>query len=273
VTTPTFSLQGKVAVVTGAGANGGIGHAIALGYAGAGARLVVADVDVDGLARTADELAALGHRPVAVRCDIASPPDVEALFARVDAELGRVDVLVNVPFFFPRRVAPHEVSLEDFERSLSVNVTGYFLCTRAALLRMLAGGGGSIVNIGSQAAVTAIGRGAFPYATAKAAVHHMTRELAIEYASQNIRVNAILPAQVATPGLRRDLDDPRFRARVLPRILAGLPIGRLLEPEDIVGPAIFLASDAAVAVTGVLLPVDGGNLALNAGGSPGAPAR
>lgn len=267
-----FGLHGKIAVVTGAGANGGIGHAIALGYARAGARLAVADLDASGLAATAEELEALGQRPVAVRCDISSPPEVEALFDRVNAELGSVDVLVNVPFHFPRRVAPHEVSLEDWERTLAVNVTGYFLCTRAALVSMLAGGGGSIINIGSQAAVTAIGRGAFPYATAKAAVHHMTRELAIEYARRKIRVNALLPAQVATPGLRRDLDDPAFRERALPRMLAGLPIGRLLEPEDLVGPAIFLASDAAAAVTGVLLPVDGGNLALNAGGTPGAPA-
>ncbi len=265
---PSFTLRGKVAVVTGAGANGGIGHAIALGYARAGAHLVVGDVDEAGLARTADEIAALGARPAAVPCDIASPSDVETLFATVDAKFGRVDVLVNVPFFFPRRVAPHDVALEDWERTLSVNVTGYFLCSQAAIRRMLATGtGGAIVNIGSNAGVTALGRGAFPYGSAKAAVHQMTKELAVEYASRNIRVNAIVPAQVATPGLRRSLADARFRETVLPRILAGLPLGRLLEPEDVVGPAVFLASDAAAAVNGVLLPVDGGNLALNAGGS------
>lgn len=270
MTAPSFGLGGKVAVVTGAGANGGIGHAVALGYARVGARLAVADVDEAGLARTAEELAGLGAPPVAVRCDVSSPGDVEALFAEVDARLGRVDVLVNVPFFFPRRVPAHELALEDWERGLAVNVTGYFLCIRAALRRMLASGrGGAIVNVGSNAGVTALGRGAFAYGSAKAAVHQMTRELAVEYASRSVRVNAIVPAQVATPGLRRHLEDARFREAVLPRILAGLPLGRLLEPEDLVGPAVFLASDAAAAVTGVLLPVDGGNLALNAGGSHG----
>lgn len=250
---PSFTLRGKVAVVTGAGANGGIGHAIALGYARAGAGLVLGDVDEPSLARTADEVAALGARPAAVRCDISSPDDVEALFAAADAQHERVDVLVNVPFFFPRRVAPHEVALDDWARSLSVNLTGYFLCIQAALRRMLPAGGGAILNIGSNAGVTALGRGAFPYGAAKAAVHQMTRELAVEYAARNVRVNAIVPAQVATPGLRRDLEDARFREKVLPRILAGLPLGRLLEPEDVVGPAIFLASDAAAAVNGVLL--------------------
>ena len=263
-----FSLEQKVAVVTGAGANGGIGHAIALGCARAGARLVVSDIDEAGLSRTADEIAALGAPVLALHCDIANSAEVENLFAAVDQQFGRLDVLVNVPFYFPRRVAAHEVSVDDWQQMLSVNLTGYFLCIRAGLRRMLACGGGSIVNIGSNAGVSALGRGAFPYSTAKAAVHQMTKELAVEYASRKIRVNALIPAQVLTPGLQHHLNDARFREVVLPRILAGLPIGRLLCPDDMVGPAIFLASDAAQAVTGVLLPVDGGNLALNAGGTP-----
>ncbi len=262
-----FSLEGKIAAVTGAGANGGIGHAIALGYARAGARLIVSDIDEPGLATTADELAALGAPALALKCDIANPADVDNLFAAVDQHFGRLDVLVNVPFYFARRVAPHEISLDEWQQMLSVNLTGYFLCNRAALCRMLACGGGSIINIGSNAGVSALGRGAFPYSSAKAAVHQMTKELAVEYVGRNIRVNALVPAQVLTPGLQHHLNDPHFRDKVLPRMLAGLPIGRLLDPEDMVGPAIFLASDAAKAVTGVLLPVDGGNLALNAGGS------
>ena len=186
--------------------------------------------------------------------------------------MGRIDILVNVPFAFPRRSAPHEVALEDWERMFAVNVTGYFLCIRAGLKRMLAqGGGGSIINIGSNAGETALGRGAFPYSCTKSAVHQMTKELAVEYGAHGIRANAILPAQVATPGLQAHLQDRHFRDKVLPRILMGLPMGRLLSPEDIVGPAIFLASEAAGAVNGVLLPVDGGNLAMNAGGSHAAP--
>jgi len=263
-----FRLDGKVAIVTGAGANGGIGHAIALGYARAGARLAIGDIDEAGLEQTAQELAALGAPVLASRCDIAKSADVEDLFAAVDRQYGRLDVLVNVPFLFARRVVPHELSLDDWQQMLSVNLTGYFLCIRAALRRMMQCGGGSIINIGSNAGVSALGRGAFAYGSAKAAIHQMTKELAVEYAGRNIRVNALVPAQVVTPGLRHHLDDPHFHDTVLPRMLNGLPIGRLLEPEELVGPAIFLASEAAQAVTGILLPVDGGNLALNAGGSP-----
>ena len=270
---PRFDLDGKTALVTGAGANGGIGHALALGLARAGARVAIADCDAAGLAATAAELAEIGPPPLAQLADIADAADVEALFAAVDRDLGRLDVLVNVPFAFPSRVRPHELEREHWERMLAVNLTGYFLCCQAALRRMLAGGGGSILNIGSNAGESALGRGALPYGCTKAAVHQMTRELAVEYGGVGIRVNAILPAQTLTPGLRAHLDTPRFRDHVLPRILAGLPQGRLLDPEDYVGPAIFLASDAARAVNGVLLPVDGGNLAMNAGGShtwPGA---
>lgn len=266
-TSPRFDLAGRTALVTGAGANGGIGHAIALGYARAGARLAIADNDPDGLARTATEISAIGPAPLARDCDIASPDQVDALFAAIDQDFGRIDIVVNVPFAFPARVRPHELALADWERMLAVNVTGYFLCCQAALRRMLDQGGGAIVNIGSNAGVSALGRGAMPYACGKAAVHQMTRDLAVEYAGAGIRVNAILPAQTLTPGLAPHLDNPRFRDQVLPRILAGLPQGRLLAPEDYVGPAIFLASDAAAAVNGVLLPVDGGNLAMNAGGS------
>ena len=129
-------------------------------------------------------------------------------------------------------------------------------------------GGGVILNIGSIAGVSALGRGNFPYSVAKAGVAQLTRELAVEYAGKGIRVNAILPAQVLTPSFQKALlGDPRFGERLRERLLVGIPIHRLLEPQDFVGPAVFLCSQAAGAVTGVLLPVDGGNLALNAGGS------
>lgn len=262
-----FDLNGRTALVTGAGANGGIGHAIAIGYAKAGVRLAIADNDAAGLAQTVAELAALGQEPIAELCDISDASQVDALFAAIDAGFGGLDILVNVPFAFPARVRPHELALADWQRMWNVNVTGYLLCCQAALRRMLTNGSGAIINIGSNAGVSALGRGAMPYGCTKAAVHQMTRELAIEYADAGIRVNAILPAQTLTPGLAPHLAMPRFRDQVLPRILAGLPQGHLLEPADYVGPAIFLASAAATAVNGVLLPVDGGNLAMNAGGS------
>ena len=264
-----FDLTGKVAVVTGAGANGGIGHALALGFAQHGADVVVADIDTAGVTTTAEEIQALGRRTLAVTCDIAQPAQVEALFNAADQAFAQLDILVNVPYVFPSRVHPDELSLEAWEQTLRVNLTGYFLCTQQALRRLLGQNhGGSILNIGSIAGVSALGRGNFPYSVSKAGVAQMTKELAVEYAGQGIRVNAILPAQVATPGFKRQLlDDPRFGEQLRQRFLTGIPLNRLLEPEDFVGPAVFLCSAAAGAVTGVLLPVDGGNLALNAGGN------
>jgi NAD(P)-dependent dehydrogenase (short-subunit alcohol dehydrogenase family) len=263
-----FDLTGKVAVVTGAGSGGGIGHAIALGLAQYGADVAVSDIDDAGAQTTGDEIRAGGRRTLVSHCDIAQPAEVAALFEAVDREFGRVDILVNVPYVFPSRVHPTELRLEDWEKTLSVNLTGFFLCTQEALRRMTAQGGGSILSIGSIAGVSALGRGNFPYSVSKAGVAQMTKELAVEYAGQGVRVNAILPAQVATPTFKRHLlGDPRFGERLKQRILHGIPLNRLLEPEDFVGPAVFLCSAAAGAVTGVLLPVDGGNLALNAGGN------
>lgn len=269
---PRFDLAGRTALVIGAGANGGIGHAIAKGFARVGARMVIADCDAAGLAQTATEIARLGEAPLAIACDIGAPAQIEAMFETLTRERGKIDVLVNVPFVFPARVRPHELALDDWQRMLAVNLTGYFLCCREALRLMLAAGGGAIINIGSNAGELALGRGAMPYSCTKAAVHQMTRELAVEYGGAGIRVNALLPAQTLTPGLAAHLETARFRDHVLPRIMAGLPQGSLLDPEDYVGPAIFLASDAARAVNGVLLPVDGGNLAMNAGGSHTWPA-
>jgi len=264
-----FDLTGKVAVVTGAGANGGIGHALAIGFAQYGADIVVADIDDGGAQVTGEEVEALGCRALVVHCDVSSPQEVEALFTKVDREFNRVDILVNVPFAFPARVQPHELSLESWDKTLAVSLTGYFLCARQAIRRMLKQDtGGSILNVGSIAGVSALGRGNFPYSVAKGGVNQMTKEMAIEYARQGIRVNAILPAQVMTPGFHKTmLTDPHYGEDMRQRFISGIPIGRVLDPEDFVGAALLLCSNAGAAITGVLLPVDGGNLAMNAGGS------
>ncbi len=263
-----FSLEGKVALVTGAGANGGVGHAIALGFAAAGADLLICDRDSEGLATTARELEPSGRRVLAVLADVADAEAVEELFVQADRHFGRLDILVNVPFAFPSRTKPHRLAVADWEATLRGSLSCYFLCAQQALLRMLAQPrGGVILNIGSNAGISALGRGALPYGCAKAAVHQMTRDLAVEYAGANIRCNALVPAQILTPGLTEHLEDPRFQREVLPAMLKGLPKGSLLEPGDLVGPAVFLASEAARAVNGALLCVDQGNTALNAGGS------
>lgn len=263
-----FDMTGKVAVVTGAGANGGLGHIISLAFAQYGADIVAADIDDEGARTTVAEVKTLGRQAIAVHCDVSKPDEIERLFIKTDQAFGRVDILVNIPFWFPR-VHPHELDLEGWNRTLAVCLTSYFLCSQQAIRRMLEQeSGGCILNIGSIAGASALGRGNFAYSVAKAGVHQMTKELALEYARQKIRVNAILPCQVLTPGLKNQLiADPQLEEKAMPRFLAGIPVGRLLDPEDFMGAAVFLCSDAARAVTGVLLPVDGGNLAMNAGGS------
>lgn len=264
-----FDLSGKVALITGAGANGGIGHALALGFSQYGAEVIAADIDDAGAKTTVQEILEQGGRAHSFTCDISSTEAVEGLFTWIDQQIGRLDILVNVPYIFPSRVRPHELKLKDWQRTLDVNLTGYFLCSQAAIQHWVAQGtGGSIVNFSSIAGVSALGRGNFPYSVSKSAINQMTRELAVEYAGAGIRVNAIAPAQVATATFKRNmLGDPRFNTTLRPRLMAGIPLNRFLEPEEFVGPTVFLCSAAASAVTGVILPVDGGNLALNAGGN------
>ena len=264
-----FDLTGQVAIVTGAGANGGLGHAMAVGLARHGADVAVPDIDEEGSKITAQEIEALRRKSLAMRCDVSRLEEVERLFLEVDRVWGKVDILINNAFAFPSRAHPAELTLEAWDKTLAVSLTGYFLCAQHAIRRMLKQGtGGSIVNISSIAGASGLGRGNFPYSVAKGGVNQLTKELAVEYAGQGIRVNAILPAQVLTPGFKKWMADPKtFSPALYQRLLDGIPMNRLLEPEEFAGAAVFLCSDASKAVTGVLLPVDGGNLALNAGGS------
>jgi NAD(P)-dependent dehydrogenase (short-subunit alcohol dehydrogenase family) len=263
-----FDLTGRVAVITGSGANGGLGHAMALGLAQYGADIVSSDIDEPGAQVTAEEVVALGRKSIAVRCDVSQPEEVQHLFAEVDRAFGRVNILINNAFA-GCRAHPEELSLEDWTRVINVNMTGAFLCCQEAGRRMIRQGtGGSIINISSIAGALALGRGNFVYSATKGAINQMTRELAVEWAHHGIRVNAIMPCQMRTPAVQRWLADPQFDSQsFLQRLLVGIPLNRMGEPEDVVGPAVFLASDASGFVTGALLGVDGGNLALNAGGS------
>jgi len=256
-----FDLTDKVAIVTGAAQ--GMGRAMALALAEAGADLFVVDRNEQGVNRTAAEITSMGRRAVAAAFDVSEPSQVRTLFGKLDVEFGRVDFLGNVAgesIMAP----PEEIRLEDVEQVWRNLVLGRFCACQEAGRRMLAAGRGSIVNIGSLASVTALGRGHIAYSMAMGAVAQMTRELSTEWAGSGVRVNAILPAQVLNPGLEKRIAEmPSLRDQ----FLSGIPAGRLGRPDDIKGLAVLLASDSSEWITGALIPMDGGNLALNGGGS------
>ena len=264
-TSSLFRLDGKVALITGGGA--GIGQAIAAGFAASGADVAFCDLTEDALVETRDAIEAQGRRALAMTADTGSPGDIERMFGAIDAEFGRLDILVN-NVGTTKRHRPEDHPLDEWNRVLEIGVTGAFLCAQQAFQRMTASErGGSIINISSIAGAAALGRGNLSHSVNKGAVGMLTKELAVEWAKHGIRVNAILPCQVLTKGFQKWLDSPTFDPALMERFLTGIPMNRLAQPDEIAGPAIFLASDAAAMVTGVLLPVDGGNLALNAGGS------
>jgi len=266
-----FSVNGRVAVVTGAA--DGLGHAIALGLARAGAHIVGADVNSALLTDAMARVAATGVRTLAVPCDVASADDVERLFAAVDAEFGKVDILVNNAAINTVSEAAEDYPLDGWDRTLQINLNGPFLCARAAGRRMIAQGhGGSIVNISSISGSSAQNRGLLAFGPSKAGLNQLTRDLAVEWAPHRVRVNAIQPCQFRTRGWASTIEDPTH-ADLVATVLHGIPMGRMGEPHELVGPVLFLASDAAAMVTGVVLPVDGGNLAMNAGAGGLWPTR
>ena len=261
-----FDLTDRVAVVTGAG--GGLGTAICAGLAAHGADVALLDMNGKTLLEAAAGVERSQRRALALETDVSDEEAVEAAFAQIDGSFGRVDILVNLAFT-PTFGAPHELSLEEWEAAWKVNVTSYFLAARQAARRMIARGtGGAIMNMCSIAGTSAVGRGSFAYSVGKGGIVMMTKEMAIEWAQYGIRVNAIQPCQFLTPGLKAAIA-ARGRDDLTGKFLSGIPLDRLGEPHEIVGPVLFLVSDASAMVTGVLLPVDGGNLALNAGGTKG----
>jgi len=258
-----FDLTGRVALISGAAS--GMGRAMALGLAEAGADLMLIDRNLPGAKATAAKAQKHGRRAIYAACDVAEPVAIGAAFAQLDREFGRIDFLGNVAGE-PVLGRPEDIQLEDVEKTWRNLVYGRFCCCQEAGRRMLAAGRGSIVNIGSLASITALGRGHIAYSMAMGAVAQMTRELSTEWSGRGVRVNAILPAQVINAGLeQRMATDPQLRTR----FLGALPAGRMGTPDDIKGLSVLLASDASSWITGALIPMDGGNLAMNAGGSVG----
>jgi NAD(P)-dependent dehydrogenase (short-subunit alcohol dehydrogenase family) len=263
-----LDLTGRVAIVTAGSARGGIGHATALELARAGADLFVCDIDGEGAQQTAREVEALGRTCTAVQCDMGDAEAIVAMFAAFDRAYDRVDILVN-NCGIGTRYRPEELPLDEWRKIVRINLEGTWVCTQETGRRMIrAGRGGAIVSISSIAGSSALGRGNFVYSVTKAGIIQFTRELAVEWAPYGIRVNAIQPVQARTQAMTNMLNDPQLDPKTLTaRFLRGIPLDRIAEPEDIARAVLFLASDGASFITGHSLPVDGGNLALNAGGS------
>jgi 2-deoxy-D-gluconate 3-dehydrogenase len=251
-----FTLDHLSAVVTGAGS--GIGKATAMALASAGANVTVADTNQEAAASVVAEIEAQGGSAVAAHADVTDEQAIERLFADVMKRQGRIDILVNNAGLAIRRPAVELTALE-WQRVVDVNMTAVFLCSRAAARHMIArGGGGSIVNVASIMGLS--GGGLYPnisYQATKGAVVNMTRALAVEWAPNKIRVNAVAPTYVRTPFIAPILGQPDL----VEKIEAMTPLRRLAEPEEVAAAILFLASNAAAMVTGHTLPVDGGFLA------------
>lgn len=247
-------LQDRLALVTGAGQ--GNGRAIALGLARAGAAVVVTDVNEGTAASTADEVNSSGGRAWAYRLDVTSGADCRALAQRVAAEAGRVDLLVNNAGILIREGIDHPDAVANLHRTLEVNVEGSFNVIHAWLADLRATRG-TIVNVASIAAFAAH-QGMVGYSPSKGAIKMLTQTLAGELAPDGIRVNAIAPGVIATAMSASTRASPERLARFMQRT----PLGRVAEPEELVGPVVFLSSPMASYITGVTLPVDGGFLAI-----------
>ena len=249
-------LDGKVAIVTGAGS--GIGAATARRFAAEGARVGVADVRADAAEAVAGEIAAAGGEAIPLVADVCSEDGARALVAGVVDAWGRLDALYNNAGVDATGDVL-EVTAEDWDRCFDVNVKGTWLCSKHAIPAMEASGGGAIVNQGSVAALVGIRRFA-AYCAAKGAVVSLTRAMALDLAPRGIRVNCICPGTVLTPLMETmirergggDLD------KGIEMTVAKYPLGRLGDPEDIAGVALFLASDDASFVTGSIYTADGG---------------
>jgi 2-deoxy-D-gluconate 3-dehydrogenase len=247
-----FSLEGKVAIVTGG--NGGIGKGIARGFASMGADIVIAARNQQKTADTEREIKeAFDVQVLGLKVDVADEKQVKGMVDQTIEKFGRIDILVNNAGINIRKM-PQDYQISEWDGVLKVNLRSVFLCSQAVYPAMKKTGGGKIINIGSMTSIFG-GAKLAPYGTSKGGIVQMMRSLAAAWATDNIQVNAILPGWINTDltiQARKELNglDEKVKSRT--------PVGRWGEPHDLAGAAVFLASPASDFVTGVALPVDGG---------------
>ena len=253
MTIPSLSLEGKVAIVTGG--SRGIGRVIALGFAEAGANVVVCSRTLTDLEKVAEEIEALGRRSLAVETNIAVKSEVDNLVEKTLEKFGTIDILVNNAAMNIMRPLT-ELREDGWDKVMNVGLKGYYLCSQAVAKIMIEKNSGNIINISSGAAVKAAPMlGA--YSISKAGVVMLTQLLAADLARYNIRVNAIGPGMVKT-----GFSQPMWGNPDMLKVMESqIPLGRLAEPEEIMAVALFLASDASSYITGQTIYVDGGSMA------------
>jgi NAD(P)-dependent dehydrogenase (short-subunit alcohol dehydrogenase family) len=253
-------LAGQVALVTGG--SSGIGRATALAFAREGAQVVVADVNVAGGEETVRRIRAVGGEAIFVKTDVTQPSEVEAMVNKAVQSYGRLDCAFNNAGVATRDSAPTAIcSEDDWDRVVSVNLKGVFLCLKYELRQMLKQGGGAIVNTASVYGLVAAGdseRGISPYVASKHGVVGQTKATALEYAHANIRINAVCPGHIRTPMI---IPEAGLSPKKGAHLNAEYPVGRIGEPEEVAQVVVWLCSEAASFITGHALVVDGGRVA------------
>ena len=249
--TPNFRLDGKIALVTGAAR--GLGRAISLALAEAGAEVALGLRDVGRDSGVSAEMKTLGTAALPVQMDMSSLEQVDAAIETVVQRFGRIDILVNNAGVAPENYAEN-VNERDFDLTVAINLKGTFFASQYAARHMKRQKGGCIVNMSSQAGFAALPSESV-YCMTKAGIAHLTKCLAVEWGEYGIRVNAVAPTFIRTPGTEPALSDPRFEAEVKERIAA---LHRIGEPVEVAGAVVFLASPAASLITGHTMLIDGG---------------
>lgn len=248
-----MKLEGKIAIVTGAGS--GIGKAIALAFANQAAVVVLADLNYDAVKETEKEINESGNKSITIKTDVTKASDVDTMVTQTLDEYGSVDILVNnvgIPGS-EEAMQMHTTPEEEWDRVVAVNLKSVYLCSKRVIPEMIKRGSGKIINLSSVAGIVAFpGRAA--YTATKGAVSLLTKAMALDYSKYNINVNAICPGMVETPMTKWRLDIPELREEVEKCI----PMERVGVPNDITGAAVFLASGDSNYVSGHLLVVDGG---------------